>query len=197
MLYEVCETGGVLPMEVGNLRKGDVIVLEGQIYRAVEVNKHKVAMGRGMIRSRLKNVVTGYIFEKTFTSGGTVEEATLTMKNVEYLYNDGGLFYFMDLDTYDQIPVDEEFVGDAKDFMIENIQMSLLYHEDTLLGVQLPNTVVLKIVETDPNFKGDTVSGGGKPAVLETGYKTIVPMFVGTGEKIKVDTRTGEYIERA
>jgi len=184
-------------MEVGNLRKGDVIVLEGQIFRAVEVNKHKVAMGRGMVRARLKNVVTGYIFEKTFTSGGDVEEATLTMKTVEYLYNDGGLYYFMDLDNYDQIPVDEEFVGDAKDFMVENIQMSLLYHGDTLLGVQLPNTVVLKIVETDPNFKGDTVSGGGKPAILETGYKTNVPMFVETGEKIKVDARTGDYIERA
>lgn len=184
-------------MEVGDLRKGDVIVLDGQIYRAVEVNKHKMAMGRGMIRSRLKNVVSGYIFEKTFSSGERVEEATLTTKNVEYLYNDGNLYYFMDLATYDQIPVDEELVGDSKNYMIENLQMSLLFHGESLLGVQLPNTVVLKITDTDPNYKGDTVSGSGKPAVLETGVKTIVPMFVGVGEIIKVDTRTGDYIERA
>lgn len=184
-------------IEVGSLRKGHVIQWEGNLYRVVDVNKHFMGRGSGIIRSRLKHVQTGLITEKTFSSGEKVEEAGLAFRPAEYLYYDGDHYCFMDLGNYEQYLLDSEMVGEAIDYMKENTEVTLLFHEEKVLGIQLPTSVVLKVTETDPNFKGDTVTGGGKPAVLETGMKVSVPMFIESGQLIRVDTRTGEYLERA
>jgi len=184
-------------IDVGGLKKGMVIIFEGDLYRVVDVNKHFTGRGSGIIRSKLKNIMTGYIKENSFSSGEKVEEATLSLRSAEYLYKDGDLYYFMDLETYEQYPLDEESVGDATDYLIENMELSLMFHDEKVIGIQLPTSVVLEIIETEPNFKGDTVSGGGKPAKVQTGKRVMVPMFIKTGEKIRVDTRTGDYIERA
>lgn len=140
---------------------------------------------------------TGLIRDVNFASGEKVEEAELSFRKVEYLYNDGENYYFMDLQTYEQYAIPESEVDEAKYYLVENTQVDLVMHDEKPIGIQLPTTVVLEVVETEPNFKGDTVSGGGKPAVLQTGLKISVPFFINVGDKIKVDTRTGEYIERA
>ncbi len=184
-------------IEVGDLRKGHVIQLEGNLYRVVEVNKHFMGRGSGIIRSRLKNIQTGYITEKTFSSGERVEEAELTFRQAEYLYFDGDHHCFMDLGNYEQYLLEPDIVEDAIGYLKENMEVVLLFHDERILGIQLPTSVVLEVTQTDPNFKGDTVSGGGKPALLETGMKVTVPMFIENGQKIRVDTRTGEYLERA
>ncbi len=184
-------------IEVGDLEKGMHIKYEGDIYRIVDVNKHFKARGSGLIRTKLKSLTTGLIREENFASGVKVEEAELSYRRAEYLYNDGESYYFMDLQTYEQYAIPSDEVEDQKYYLLENIQVDLLMHEEKPIGVQLPTTVTLEVVETEPNFKGDTVSGGGKPATLETGLKISVPFFIDVGDKIKVDTRTGEYIERA
>ncbi|MFN3328775.1 MAG: elongation factor P, partial [Fervidobacterium pennivorans] len=146
---------------------------------------------------KLKSLSTGLIRDVNFASGEKVEEAELSFRKAEYLYNDGENYYFMDLQTYEQYAIPESEVDEAKYYLVENTQVDLVMHDEKPIGIQLPTTVVLEVVETEPNFKGDTVSGGGKPAVLQTGLKISVPFFINVGDKIKVDTRTGEYIERA
>ncbi|ABV34066.1 MULTISPECIES: elongation factor P [Pseudothermotoga] len=184
-------------VEVGDLKKGMVIMVNGEPHRVVDVSKHHMAMGRGIIRTKLKSVVTGFVKDVNFSSGERVEEANLSFRQAQFLYSDGAHYHFMALDDYEQYILSEEDLQDAKWYLIENLELSLVFLEDKPIGVQLPNVVTLKVVETEPSFKGDTVSGGGKPAVLETGLKINVPFFVETGEFIKVDTRTGEYVERA
>ncbi|KAF2961675.1 elongation factor P [Fervidobacterium sp. 2310opik-2] len=184
-------------IEVGDLEKGMYIKYEGDIYRVVDVNKHFRARGSGLIRTKLKSLSTGLIRDANFASGEKVEEAELSFRKAEYLYNDGENYYFMDLQTYEQYAIPESEVDEAKYYLIENIQVDLVMHDEKPIGINLPTTVVLEVIETEPNFKGDTVSGGGKPAVLQTGLKISVPFFINVGDKIKVDTRTGEYIERA
>ena len=184
-------------VEVGALRKGMHIVLDGEIYRVLEVSKHTMARGKGIVRTKLKNVKTGLVRDENFNSGSLVEEAVLETRNAQYLYNDGSTYYFMDLETYEQYGLSEEELGDVPLYLVENMEVMLQFYEGQPIGVVLPNAVVLEVVETEPAFKGDTVSGGGKPAVLETGLKITVPFFVEKGDKVKVDTRTGEYVERA
>lgn len=184
-------------VEVGDLERGMYIKYEGEIYRVVDVNKHFRARGSGLIRTKLKNLSTGLIRDVNFASGEKVEEAELTFRKAEYLYNDGENFYFMDLQSYEQYSVPSSEIEDERMYLIENIQVDMIMHDDRPIGIQLPTTVVLEVVETEPNYKGDTVSGGGKPAILQTGLKITVPFFVNVGDKVKVDTRTGEYIERA
>ncbi len=186
-----------LLIEVGSLKKGMYIVLNNEIYRVVDVSKHTMARGRGIVRTKLKNVRSGLVREENFNSGTEVEEALLELRNAQYLYKDSDGYYFMDLETFEQFRLTEEEVGDAKFYLIDNLEVMLQFFEGQPIGVVLPNTVVLTVEDTEPAFKGDTVSGGGKPAVLETGLKITVPYFVEKGEKIKVDTRTGEYVERA
>ncbi len=184
-------------IEVGDLKKGMVIMVDSEPYRVIDVNKHHMAMGRGIIRTRLKSVKTGLVKELNFSSGERVAEADLTFKTAQYLYNDGDRFHFMSLDDYEQYELTEDEIQDAKWYLIENLEVSIMFLEDKPIGIQLPNVVTLRIVQTEPTFKGDTVSGGGKPATLETGLKITVPFFVENGELVKVDTRTGEYVERA
>ncbi|MGB9614429.1 MAG: elongation factor P [Fervidobacterium sp.] len=184
-------------IEVGDLEKGMYIKYEGDIYRIIDVNKHFRGRGSGLIRTKLKNLSTGLIREVNFASGEKVEEAELSFRKAEYLYNDGENYYFMDLQTYEQYAIPGNEVGEDKYYLVENTQVDLVMHDEKPIGINLPTTVVLEVIETEPNFKGDTVSGGGKPALLQTGLKISVPFFVNVGDKIKVDTRTGEYIERA
>ncbi len=184
-------------VEVGDLRKGMIIIVDGEAYRVIDVNKHHMAMGRGIIRTKLKNIKTGLVRDMNFSSGERVEEADLTFRPAQFLYKDGDQYHFMCLDDYEQFALSEEDIQDAKWYLVENMEVSLVVLEGQVIGVQLPNVVTLKILETEPSFKGDTVSGGGKPAILETGLRITVPFFVETGEYVKVDTRTGEYVERA
>ncbi|PNR93972.1 elongation factor P [Petrotoga sp. 9PWA.NaAc.5.4] len=185
-------------LDVGDLRKGDYIVYQDEVYRVVEANKHFMGRGKsGLIRTKLKNVKTGLIKEVSFSSGEKVQEATLTYRKAQYLYKEGNDYYFMVLDDFEQFALPEEEVEDAKYFLKENLEVSLVFFEGNPISIELPTVVELTVVETEPNFKGNTVSGGGKPAILETGLRTMVPFFVEQGQKIKLDTRTGEYLERA
>ncbi|MBM7559190.1 elongation factor P [Marinitoga litoralis] len=182
---------------VGDLKKGMIILLDGELYRVLGMQKHFTGRGSGIIKTKLKNIKTGYVIDKNFNSGEKVEEAALDYRPAEYLYHDGDNYVFMDLSTYEQYLLSEEDVSDAKDFLIDNLEVTLTFYDEKPVGIVLPTVVVLEVTETEPNFKGDTASGGGKPAILETGLKTTVPFFVEVGQKVKIDTRTGEYIERA
>lgn len=185
-------------IDVSSLRKGTHIALDGKIYKVVNFSMHK--MGRGhsaVVRTRLKDVLTGLVQDKTFKSGERVEEVNLTLKSAQYLYKDDDFAHFMTTDDYEQYALPASEIDDELRFMTENMDLNLVFHEDKVIDILLPTSVVLKVVETDPGFKGDTVSGNGKPAMLETGLKINVPFFVERGEKVKVDTRTGDYIERA
>ncbi|RAO98719.1 elongation factor P [Petrotoga sp. 9PW.55.5.1] len=184
-------------VDVGDLRKGIFIVYQNDVYRVVEANKHFMGRGSGLIRTRLKNVRTGLIKEVSFSSGEKVKEADISFRKAQYLYNDSDHHHFMALDTYEQYSLPSDELEDEKNYLIENLEVDLVFFEATPISVQLPIVVELTVVETEPNFKGNTVSGGGKPATLETGLKTTVPFFVENGQKIRVDTRTGEYLERA
>ncbi len=185
-----------MAVEVGDLKKNMFIVYEGEVYRVLEATKHFRARGSGQVRVKMKNVKTGYVREINFMSGEKVEEAEVSFRPAQYLYNDGDTYYFMTLDDYDQHPVSKDVLGDAVYYLTENMELSLIFHGSTPIGVELPTTVVLEVVDTPPGYKGDTASGGGKPATLETGLKVTVPFFVEVGDRVKVDTRTGEYVEK-
>lgn len=184
-------------IEVGDLKKGMYILWNNDIYRVIDVNKHFMGRGSGLVRTKLKSITTGYTIDQSFNSGEKVQEASLSLRKAQYLYKENDVYYFMTLDDYETHSLDEETVGDSKWYLVENMEVDLQFHDNKLLGILLPTSVVLEVKETEPGFKGDTVSGGSKPAVLETGLKINVPLFVEVGDKVRVDTRTGEYIERA
>ena len=184
-------------IEVGKLRKGMPLLIDGEIYIVLEANKHSMGRGDGIIRTRMKNLKTALVRQFTFQASEKVEEASLSIRHVQYLYSEEDFFHFMDLETFEQYTIGPDEMGDGLDYLKGNEEVDLQFHEDRPIGVILPNTVVLQVTETAPAYKGDTVSGSGKPAVLETGLKVTVPFFVENGEMIRVDTRTGEYIERA
>ncbi|MDK2906128.1 elongation factor P [Petrotoga mexicana DSM 14811] len=184
-------------IDVGDLRKGNFIVYQNEVYRVVEANKHFMGRGSGLIRTRLKNVMTGLIKEVSFSSGEKVQEADISFRKAQFLYNDGDHYYFMLLDTYEQYSLPAQELEEEKYYLTENLEVDLIFFNGNPISIQLPTVVILTVTDTEPNFKGNTVSGGGKPATLETGLKTTVPFFVERGQKIKVDTRTGDYLERA
>ncbi len=183
-------------VEVGDLKKNMFVIYEGEVYRVLESTKHFRARGSGQVRVKMKNVKTGYVRDVNFMSGEKLEEAQVSFKKAQYLYRDGDHYYFMTLDDYEQYPISSDVLGDAVLYLTENLELSLVFHDDTPIGVELPTTVVLEVVDTPPGYKGDTASGGGKPATLETGLKVTVPFFVEIGDKVRVDTRTGEYVEK-
>ncbi len=183
-------------VEVGDLKKNMFIIYDGEVYRVLEATKHFRARGSGQVRVKMKNVKTGYVRDVNFMSGEKLEEADVSFRKAQYLYNDGENYYFMTLDDYDQHPISQDVLGDAIYYLVENMEVSLVFHENTPIGIELPTTVVLEVVDTPPGHKGDTAAGGGKPATLVTGLKVTVPFFVEVGDKVKVDTRTGEYVEK-
>jgi elongation factor P len=180
-----------------DFKRGLRIMYEGQPHQLVEFQHHKPGKGAAIVRTKLKNLLTGNTVDPTFRSGDKVERPDLEDKDVQYLYASDGMFHFMDPQSYDQFEVAEDVIGDAKNFMVENITCQVLFFEGRVISIDLPNHVVLEVVECDPAVKGDTVQGATKPAKLQTGHSVMVPLFIEEGSKLKVDTRTGDYIERA
>ena len=171
--------------------------MDGQLLQVVNVEHIKLARAGAVIKAKLRNLLTGSIFEQSFRSGDKYKTVRIDKKEATYLYADGAHHYFMDTQTYDQVALNRSQVSDALPFMREGNPVSLLRYEDSVIGVELPITVELEVTETEPGVRGDTVSGVSKPARLETGASVHVPLFVNQGERIRVDTRTGAYIERA
>ena len=177
--------------------KGVTIELEGNVYRVDDFQHVKPGKGAAFIRTRLKNINTGGGVEKTFRPTEDVETAHVDRSEKQYLYNDGDLYYFMDTETYDQIALSADAIGDALKFVKENEMCKICSHNGSVFSVEPPLFVELEITETEPGFKGDTATGASKPATVETGATVAVPLFVNQGDKIKIDTRTGEYLSRA
>jgi elongation factor P len=179
-----------------DLKNGMTLDLDGVLWNVVEFQHVKPGKGGAFVRSKLKNVLTGQVVERTFNAGVKIDTATVDKREMTYLYADGSDFVFMDTDTYDQIHVPAAAVGEAKDYLLENTNATVAMHEDAVLYVELPASVELTITYTEPGVQGDRSTGGTKPATLETGATVQVPLFVTQGEKIKVDTRDGRYIGR-
>lgn len=182
---------------VQELRKGTTFVDEdGNLYKVLEYQHVKLGRGNAVIKTKLRNVKSGATVDKNFQSGGRVQDVRLDHHTVQYLYNDGETYHFMDTETYEQPAVSAELLGEAAKFLKENVTVELLTYEEKPIEVELPTTVDLKVTEAGPGFKGDTASGGGKPATLETGVVVTVPFFVNVGDTVRVDTRDGSYVTR-
>ena len=180
-----------------DFRRGLRIEFEGQPYAITEFQHHKPGKGAAITRTKLKNLITGQVIDPTFRSGDKVGKPDLDERASQYLYNDGETFHFMDPVSYEQYVIPADVLGDAVNFLIDNLELDVLFYEGRAISIELPNHVVLEVVECDPAVKGDTVQGATKPAKMQTGHTCSVPLFVNEGEKIRVDTRTGEYVERA
>ena len=178
-----------------DFRNGMVVNLDNELFEIVEFQHVKPGKGGAFTRTKFKNVLSGRTFEKTFRSE-KMEEVRLEERVYQYLYHDGDLYHFMDKETYEQIAVNEDVVGDKNNWMKENEDISLMFHGSSVISISVPLHVVLLITKSDPGVQGDRSSGATKPATLETGVTVLVPLFLNEGENIKVDTRTGEYIER-
>jgi elongation factor P len=179
-----------------DLKNGTVLNLDGQLWAVVEFQHVKPGKGGAFVRTKLKNVLSGKVVDKTFNAGTKVETANVDKRDMQYLYKDGSDFVFMDTSTYDQLHVSEAVVGDAAGYMLENQSAIVATHEGVPLYIELPASVVLEITYTEPGLQGDRSTGGTKPATLETGAQIQVPLFLETGTKVKVDTRDGSYLGR-
>jgi elongation factor P len=180
-----------------DLKNGMTLEIENSLYQVVEFQHVKPGKGGAFVRTTLKNSRNGAVVERTFRAGEKVERAIIDKRGMQYLYRDGGDFIFMDSTTYDQMPVASDALGTAVDYLIEGSEPVLLMHNDEIIGVDLPAAVELSVTETEPGIQGDRVSGARKPATLETGLTVQVPLFINPGEKVKVDTRSGEYLSKA
>lgn len=181
----------------GEFRNGMTLEIEGNVYQVLEFLHVKPGKGAAFVRTKLKNVIDGGVVERTFRPTETYDEAYIERKKMQYLYNDGDLYYFMDQETYDQIPVSKDTVGDSLKFVKENEEVTVISYQGNPFSIEPPLTVELLITESEPGVKGNTATGATKPAILETGAQVMVPLFVEQGETIKIDTRTGEYLSRA
>ena len=183
-------------ISAGDFRNGVTFEMDSQVYKIVEFQHVKPGKGAAFVRTKLKNVITGAVLEKTFNPTEKVQEAQIDRKEMQYLYNDGETYYFMDNETYEQLPLSKEELGDTLNYLLDNMNIKVLSYKGKVFGVEPPMFVELEVTYTEPGFKGDTSTGANKPATLETGYKVNVPLFVEIGNKIRIDTRTGEYMER-
>ncbi|PVG82894.1 elongation factor P [Nocardioides gansuensis] len=179
-----------------DLKNGMVLNIEGQLWTVIEFQHVKPGKGPAFVRTKLKNVESNKTVDKTFNAGTKVETANVDKRTMQYLYNDGSNYVFMDTSTYDQLEVSPEVVGEAKNFMLENQEAIVATNEGRVLFVELPASVELLIAETEPGLQGDRSTGGTKPATLETGHQIQVPLFITSGEKVKVDTRDSSYLGR-
>ncbi|OLD53758.1 MAG: elongation factor P [Armatimonadetes bacterium 13_1_40CM_3_65_7] len=179
-----------------DFRPGVHVMLDGELYVIVAADHQKVAMRHGLVRAKVRNTKTGVMTERTFRGGERVPLVHLERKTMQYLYNTGDAYIVMDKTTFEQLPLPRALLGDAVRFLTENMDVTVVFHEETPIGVELPTAVDLRVKETAPGFRGDTVSGGSKPATLETGAVVQVPLFVMAGEVVRIDTRTGTYLER-
>lgn len=181
----------------GDFRKGITIEWDGGVWNIVDFQHVKPGKGAAFVRTKIKNVMTGAVVERTFNPTDKMPKAIIETKEMEYLYNDGGLYYFMDPESYEQMPLNHDQVEDAIPYMKENTIATVRFFKGNAFSVAAPNFVVLEVTDTEPGFKGDTASNTYKPATVETGFSLQVPLFINTGDKIRIDTRTGEYMERA
>jgi len=181
----------------GDFRKGVTLEIEGQVFNIVDFQHVKPGKGAAFVRTKIKNVMTGAVLERTFNPTDKFPRAIIETKVMQYLYTDGELYYFMDNETFEQMPFNQDIVEEALPFMKENTDATVRFYKGKAFSVEPPNFVVLEIVEAEPGVKGDTVNNTTKPAKLETGYTISVPLFVNVGESVRIDTRTGEYMERA
>jgi elongation factor P len=179
-----------------DLKNGIVLKLDGQLWTVTDFQHVKPGKGGAFVRTTLKNVLSGKVVDKTFNAGLKVETATVDKRNMTYLYKDGADYVFMDGDTFDQIPVSAATVGDAANYLLENTEAMVAVHDGVPLFIELPVSMELVVAHTDPGLQGDRSTGGTKPATLETGAEIQVPLFITTGEKLKVDTRDGRYLGR-
>jgi elongation factor P len=177
------------------LRKGTIIELNGKLYQVVDY-KHIKMKRTAIVRLKLRDIVGGHTIEQTFQSDEKFTRARLDYRSMQYLYNDGDLYYFMDEETFEQMPLNSSQLGDVVNYIKEGMSLEISSYKDEIIGVELPITVELKVSDTEPGFKGDTATAGNKPAKLETGINIQVPLFINKGDIIKVDTRTGSYLER-
>jgi len=184
-------------IDAGELKKGINIELDGGIYQIVEYQHVKMQQRKPVIRLKLRDLRSGRIIERNFQSGDKFIQAFLEHRSVQYLYNDGSLYYFMDNESYEQIALTAAQIGDGVNYLKEGLTLEILTHKGETVSIELPIAVELKVVETEPGFKGDTATAGTKPAKLETGIEVQVPLFINIDDAIKVDTRTGEYLEKA
>ncbi|GEP26390.1 elongation factor P [Cryobacterium flavum] len=179
-----------------DIRNGVVLNMDGQLWAVVEFQHVKPGKGGAFVRTKMKNVVSGKTVDRTFNAGAKIETENVDRRDFQYLYNDGDAYVFMDVADYDQITVSAAVVGDASNFMLENQAVTVALHNGNPLYVELPASVTLEITYTEPGLQGDRSTGGTKPATVETGYQIQVPLFLEQGTKVKVDTRTGDYLGR-
>jgi elongation factor P len=184
-------------IDTGDLRRGITIEVDGVLYQVLEFNHLKLGRGSAQVRMKLKDVRAGHIIERTVQAGAKFARARVERQTAQYLYADGDLHYFMNTETFDQIALNTSQLGDALNYLTENATCDLLTHEDQPIGIELPAAVELAVAQTDPGVRGDTAQGGTKPAKLETGLAVQVPLFINTGDRVKVDTRSGEYLGKA
>ncbi|HEY9477175.1 MAG TPA: elongation factor P [Microbacteriaceae bacterium] len=179
-----------------DIRNGVVLNMDGQLWTVIEFQHVKPGKGGAFVRTKVKNVVTGKTVDRTFNAGAKIETEVVDRREFQYLYKDGDGFVFMDVANYDQITISATIVGDAANFMLENQNVTVALHNGDPLYIELPASVVLEITYTEPGLQGDRSTGGTKPATVETGYQIQVPLFLEQGTKVKVDTRTGDYLSR-
>lgn len=184
-------------ISTNDFRTGLTIELEGDVFQVIEFQHVKPGKGAAFVRSKLRNMRTGAVIEKTFNAGEKLPKARIERREVQYLYNDGKEYNFMDMESYDQMTMSAEQLGDAVKYLKENMNIHVLTYNEKSIGVELPNFVELEVVDTAPGIKGDTASGGSKPATLETGAVVQVPFFINIGDRLQIDTRSGNYIKRA
>jgi elongation factor P len=180
----------------GDFKNGVTFELDNNIFQVVEFQHVKPGKGAAFVRTKLKNIVTGATVERTFNPTDKMPKAHIERKDMQYLYNDGDLYYFMDVQSFEQLPINKDTIGDTLALVKENEVVRILSHKGNVFGIEPPTFVELEVTETDPGFKGDTATGATKPATVETGYVVKVPLFVNTGDVIRIDTRTNEYMER-
>lgn len=183
-------------ISAGDFRNGITIELDNNIYQIIEFQHVKPGKGAAFVRTKLKNIKSGGVVEKTFRPTEKCPQARIDRKDMQYLYSDGDLYNFMDTETFEQIALNQDEIGDAMKFVKENEMVKMCSHNGNVFAVEPPLFVELEITETEPGFKGDTATGATKPAIVETGAQVLVPLFVNQGDKIKIDTRTGEYLSR-
>ena len=183
-------------ISAGDFRNGVTLEIEGNVYQIMEFQHVKPGKGAAFVRTKLKNIINGGVVEKTFRPTEKFSAARIDRQDMQYLYTDGDLFHFMNTDTFDQIALNADDIGDALKFVKENEMVKVCSHNGNVFAVEPPLFVELDITDTEPGFKGDTATGATKPAVVETGATVYVPLFVEVGDKIKIDTRTGEYLSR-
>ncbi len=183
-------------IDVNELRKGVTFTMDGDLFKVIDYQHHKPGRGKAVIRTKLRNLRSGATIDRNFTSGERVQDIRLDHQTVQYLYSDGEFYYFMDVETYEQFPLPDAVLEDAKPFLVENMEIELSSYEGERLDVDLPITVDLRVIEAPPGFAGDTAQGATKDVILETGLTLNVPLFIQEGDVLRVDTRNARYLTR-